>query len=473
MTKLVSLDGMRRWIAPSWSELADQRWFRWVASAALLSVPMAGIGLGWVRPQTALAATVAAVAGLVAGRRLGPSGWPGTPIVVGSQEPAVQQQENRILQSVIAILDLPALLIDRESRVTAHNLRARELFPTIGDGQSLFQVSRHPGLLETMNRARRGTATVIGEMTDHAPNGRRLLVTVSPLRSQPADLSPVEAVGRVSLLVQFRDLSEQDRLAQTRSDFIANASHELRTPLASLKGFIETLQGPASGDAAARTRFLAIMETQAARMARILDDLLSLSRIEMRAHLPPTELIEVAAVLQAVVQGLEPIAREAKITLRLLPGPEPCRIRGDEYELAQVFQNIIENAIKYGHPDGTVEVKTRFEAGRPGGPDRIAIAVTDDGVGIAEEHLPRLTERFYRVDKATSRERGGTGLGLAIVKHIVNRHRGQLSIASTLGVGSTFTLVFDAVPPDETDVRPRRISAPNDIDEILLSDFRD
>ena len=248
------------------------------------------------------------------------------------------------------------------------------------------------------------------------------------------------------MLVQFRDLSEQDRLTRLRTDFIANASHELRTPLASIKGFIETLQGPASADATARRKFLGIMEAQAARMTRILDDLLSLSRIEMREHLPPSDIFDVVSILRATVEGLEPIAREARITLEFGVAVGAAQVRGDRDELVQVFQNLIQNAIKYGHEGGRVDVTLVSHPAQSGQPPKIDIAVADDGPGIAEVHLPRLTERFYRVDTATSRERGGTGLGLAIVKHILNRHRGELNVASEPGKGSTFTVVLDAVP---------------------------
>jgi two-component system phosphate regulon sensor histidine kinase PhoR len=244
--------------------------------------------------------------------------------------------------------------------------------------------------------------------------------------------------------VQFRDLSEQDRLAQMRSDFIANASHELRTPLASLRGFIETLEGPASEDSAARKRFLSIMSAQAARMTRILDDLLSLSRIEMRAHVPPTGNVSVGAVLKEVCQGMEPLAHEAGISINLnLPQTPPLQVRGERDELVQVFQNLVQNAIKYGRRGGRVDVSLKVDPATSPRRPRLLASVADDGPGIEAEHLPRLTERFYRVDTATSREKGGTGLGLAIVKHILNRHRGDLKISSEVGKGSTFTVSLD------------------------------
>ena len=349
------------------------------------------------------------------------------------------------MQTLIGAIDQPAFVLDRGDVVLAHNQTARELFSSLENGRPLHQVSRSPGLLEAVQRTREKRTVQASEITGLAPAGRRLLASVSPFGRSVVD------GGKPHVLVQFRDVSEQDRLTQLRTDFVANASHELRTPLASIKGFIETLQGPASADAPARRKFLGIMESQAARMTRILDDLLSLSRIEMREHLPPADIIDVAPILRSTVEDLAPIARAAKITLRVEAFEGECRVRGDRDELVQVFQNLIQNAIKYGHAGGKVEASLSHRQALPA--PKIVIAVTDDGPGIAAEHLPRLTERFYRVDTATSRERGGTGLGLAIVKHILNRHRGELKIASELGKGSVFTVILDAA----SDAGPRQI----------------
>jgi two-component system phosphate regulon sensor histidine kinase PhoR len=349
------------------------------------------------------------------------------------------------LRSIIGLLELPACVVDQNNRIEAFNIRARELFTEIETGRPLFQVSRHPQLTEGVRRAQAEQVPQIIEMAESGLRGRRLLATISPLpvkaNSQGAATSPLPP----ALFIQFRDLSEQDRLARLRSDFIANASHELRTPLASIKGFIETLQGPASGDPVAREKFLNIMENQAARMNRILDDLLSLSRIEMREHLPPSIEIDINSVLKSVVESLAPVAAEANIALTLSLPDTASLVRGERDELVQVFQNLIQNAIKYGNEGGKVDVQLKLEMPLDGDTPKVVISVTDDGPGIAEEHLPRLTERFYRVDTAKSRERGGTGLGLAIVKHIVNRHRGELRVTSVLGRGSTFTVILDSI----------------------------
>jgi two-component system phosphate regulon sensor histidine kinase PhoR len=347
-----------------------------------------------------------------------------------------------VAQDVIASLDLPAVLIDAEGKVRAFNPPAQAIFPQLAPGAPIHQVSRNPGLLDAVEAARGDGLPHSNEVAERGPQGRRLITTVSPLTRDPPGQATPRHTSRY--LIQLRDVSERDRLAQLRSDFIANASHELRTPLASVKGFIETLQGPAANDEKARSRFLGIMAAQSARMARILDDLLSLSRIEMKAHVPPTDKVDLNIAVRRAVHALEPIADDAKITLTLQVAEHDPAVRGDEDELEQVFQNLIENAIKYGHEGGKVEVTVARRASRPGRPGRIAVTVRDDGPGIAEEHVPRLTERFYRVDTATSRERGGTGLGLAIVKHILNRHGGELEISSEVGKGSTFTVTLNA-----------------------------
>jgi two-component system phosphate regulon sensor histidine kinase PhoR len=238
----------------------------------------------------------------------------------------------------------------------------------------------------------------------------------------------------------FRDLTSARRLEAMRVDFVANASHELRTPLASLLGFIETLQGPARNDPTARERFLEIMRGQAQRMTRLIDNLLSLSRIEMRAHVPPQGVVDLRSVVSHITDALSTMAAERGVRIELSLPNEPLQIQGDRDELLRVAENLIENAIKYGESGGRIEVSLARE-GEETAPV-VRLTVQDFGPGIGAEHLPRLTERFYRVDVAQSREKGGTGLGLAIVKHIVNRHGGQLSIASEPGEGATFTVTF-------------------------------
>jgi two-component system phosphate regulon sensor histidine kinase PhoR len=253
------------------------------------------------------------------------------------------------------------------------------------------------------------------------------------------------------MLMTFHDLTPLRRVEEMRADFVANASHELRTPLAALSGFIDTLQGPAKEDPKARERFLGIMQAQAKRMARLIDDLLSLSRVELSAHVRPDTLVDLVPIIRQVVDGLEPLARERQVEIEVdLPEPQ-VTIAGDREELLRLFENLIENALKYGASGGKVIVSLSSVAtGHGDGAPEYRVIVRDFGPGIAPEHLPRLTERFYRVDVGDSRAQGGTGLGLSLVKHILARHRGRLLIESVPKNGATFTACFPQVRPPST-----------------------
>jgi len=239
-------------------------------------------------------------------------------------------------------------------------------------------------------------------------------------------------------LMTFHDLTPLRRVEEMRADFVANASHELRTPLAALSGFIETLQGSAKDDARARERFLPIMQEQARRMARLIDDLLSLSRIELNAHRRPDTAVELAPIVRQVADSLQTLARDRGVSVQV-DAANTFRVPGDRDELVRVFENLVENALKYGAVGKRVDIAVgRGES--PDGEEEALVSVRDYGPGIAPEHVPRLTERFYRVDVRESRAQGGTGLGLALVKHILNRHHGRLSIESLPGAGATFTV---------------------------------
>jgi two-component system, OmpR family, phosphate regulon sensor histidine kinase PhoR len=320
----------------------------------------------------------------------------------------------------------PALLLDNASSVVAANNRAQDML-NIAPGTHITAALRAPALLSAIELASRDNRPQLAEFKLPAPVEQTLSAFVTPIDLHASGLT-------WSCLVVLRDRSAEEQLVQLRSDFVANASHELRTPLASVKGFIETLQDSARDDPEARQTFLAIMLEQTNRMSRLIDDLLSLSRVELRERVPPLDSTDLAGIAEHVVQSMQPIAASGQQKLVLETAVAPVLVTGDRDELSQVLQNLIQNAIKYGKPNGTVRVRASASHGTS------KLSVTDDGIGISAEHLPRLTERFYRVSTKESLQRGGTGLGLAIVKHIVNRHRGSLEIRSEPGKGSTFTI---------------------------------
>ena len=354
------------------------------------------------------------------------------------QKLAAREAELASTQAVLTALPDPLILLDERRRIVRANLAANELLGMRLVDRDLAVALRHPAVLAAADAVLRGEEARIVEFDITTPVERHLSARLAALRPHTAE----EAAAVLTL----HDLTAAKRSERLRADFVANASHELRTPLASLIGFIETLRGPAHDDGTARDHFLAIMAEQSQRMKRLVDDLLSLSRIEMNEHRPPTERIDLGGVLRTVADllGQRAEARDMRIVLDLPRGT--CEVLGDADELAQVFQNLLDNAIKYSRPGTPIEVTTRpsprfLTGARPGErPAAIAVMVRDHGDGIPREHLPRLTERFYRVDAARSRELGGTGLGLAIVKHIVNHHRGALDIDSELGEGSIFTV---------------------------------
>jgi two-component system phosphate regulon sensor histidine kinase PhoR len=340
-------------------------------------------------------------------------------------------------RAVVDAIPTAALALDENAVVIHQNALVAELFPKVRTGYPFSSVMRYPELMAAVDDGLTDGGPVVVEFIERVPMERRISATISKLEpTQTASPAP-------ALLITFRDLTEHDRLTQMRADFIAYASHELRTPLASLRGFVETLQGPARDDPDARDRFLGLMASQASRMTRLIDDLLSLSRVEMRAHIPPRGIVELGEVAAYVAQTLEPLAQANRTVVKVHRPDVAARIRGDRDEIVQVLQNLVHNAIKYGREGGKVDVHVSRVAVGPSGRPRLTVAISDEGSGIPAEHLPRLTERFYRVNKSQSREKGGTGLGLAIVKHIVVRHQGELSISSKPGEGSTFAISFD------------------------------
>jgi two-component system phosphate regulon sensor histidine kinase PhoR len=331
------------------------------------------------------------------------------------------------LASVIGALPEPALLIDRRGSILVGNEATVRSIGPVRRGEPLSFTVRAPEIIEAVRAAADGKARRV-EYAERAPHERAFEVYVTPILFGGA----VEMRHADAFLLTFHDLTPQRRVDRMRADFVANASHELRTPLASLSGFIETLQGPAKNDAGARDRFLRIMVDQARRMSRLIEDLLSLSRIELNEHLRPQTVVDLAPIVGHVCDTLAPLASERKVELIVTGKDQQLPVQGERDELIRLFENLVENALKYGGSGKRVEVTVARD-----GNDAV-VHVRDFGPGIAAQHLPRLTERFYRVDAETSRAEGGTGLGLAIVKHILSRHRGRLAIESELGKGADF-----------------------------------
>jgi two-component system phosphate regulon sensor histidine kinase PhoR len=332
------------------------------------------------------------------------------------------------MRAMADALARPAFLLDSRGGVRHANAAARSQFAATRAGDPLALTFRLPQLGEALRQAASGrTATL--QYRERGEADRVYTITLTPI---------LRNGGQPLVLAQLDEITEQLAVGRMRADFVANASHELRTPLASLTGFIETLLGAARDDAEARERFLKMMLEQATRMRRLVDDLLSLSLLEMRAHQRPEGSVDVVEAVRQVVDSLQPLAAELKMEVEV-DAPEPgLKVRGNRDELIQVFENLIENGLKYGEGGGRLEVAVERAATGPAPLARVS--VRDYGPGIPPEHLPRLTERFFRVDVATSREKQGTGLGLAIAKHILTRHRGRLDIWSRPGEGSRFSV---------------------------------
>jgi two-component system phosphate regulon sensor histidine kinase PhoR len=341
-------------------------------------------------------------------------------------------------RNVMQYLDDPLLLLDPSGRIVFANRAAEPLVGTDAERKHMSAVIRTPELLEAVERILAGADAETVTFTILVPLQRHFRASI--VRTRAGD-------GGGHILIQIHDLTAVRRAEELRADFVANASHELRTPLAAVSGFIDTLRGHARNDAEARDRFLEIMNVEAARMRRLIDDLLSLTRIELNEHNPPSGVVDVVAVVKGASRALSQLALADEIVIEIAPG-EALFAVGDRDELTQVFQNLIHNAIKYGHEKSTVRIAFgRVESGTRRESGQVFVAIADEGEGIPREAIPRLTERFYRVDVKRSRERGGTGLGLAIVKHILNRHQGRMHIESTPGKGSTFTVFLPAAMP--------------------------
>ncbi|HEY7458194.1 MAG TPA: ATP-binding protein [Xanthobacteraceae bacterium] len=401
---------------------------RWVIAAAVallivllflgrVSWPEAAFALVVILAAAAIRAPVAAVA-------------TPPPQPVSSRVPfAVDPQ----LGAVIGALPGPALLVNRRGTILVGNDAVVATLGPVRRGEPITFTVRAPEVIEALRAAIDGTPRRV-QFTERVPVERTFEANVVPIFFEHAG----ESDKPDAFLITFDDLTQQHRLDRMRADFVANASHELRTPLASLSGFVETLQGSARTDSAARERFLGIMAEQARRMSRLIDDLLSLSRVELNEHLHPQHEVDLVPIVGHVCDTLSPLARERGVDLVISRNAEHLRVLGERDELIRLFENLVENALKYGASGKRVEVTVAEEPSGEAG--EAVVTVRDFGPGISPEHLPRLTERFYRVDVETSRAEGGTGLGLAIVKHILARHRGRLSIESEVGRGAAFAV---------------------------------
>jgi two-component system phosphate regulon sensor histidine kinase PhoR len=359
-----------------------------------------------------------------------------------SDERAPQQPERQLtsprFRLALDSLPAPTILVDRRGMVIHANLAAPAMFPGLRTGFPVSAGLRDPDFLSALERVLRGPSREETlELIEPLPVERSFQIIVRQIGDGAEPLPVADGDGFAVIFLQ--ETTQSRRIERARVDFVANASHELRTPLASILGFVETLQGPARDDPAARARFLTIMATQARRMTRLVNDLLSLSRLEMSGHIRPSDVIDLGLIVPMLVDTLSGLAQERKtrVVLHHEPGTS-CLVLGDRDELVRLCENLIENAIKYGGDEGRVDISLAEQA------ENIALSIRDHGPGIAPEHLPRLTERFYRVDVQESRVLGGTGLGLAIVKHIVSRHRGKLEIESELGKGAVFRVLLPA-----------------------------
>jgi two-component system phosphate regulon sensor histidine kinase PhoR len=441
--------------AVSLAALAAADWADLRAAAMAIAVVMVVTGL---------------LAGAVAGRR---EEGPASSLLINASAERAALPWLRLLDA----LPDPVLVVSAREpddpigkKFVLVNAAARELLRIQRDEGLLVTVLRDPHVLGALDEA---LFQGQGAQASYEPAGSQDRV----LRVAARPLEPGPDGARLALLT-FHDDTELYRIEQTRVDFLANASHELRTPLTSLRGFIETLRGHARGDPAAQDRFLGIMQAQAERMSRLIDDLLSLSRIELSEHVPPSDTVNLVEVARDVADALAPQAKARGVRIEVDTPEAPAQLTGDHDQLVQVVQNLTDNALKYSPQGGVVRIAV--ESGLPAeaaaGPRRkdahrlplltpdlgmgpfVAVTVSDQGPGIAREHLPRLTERFYRVEGQKSGDRLGTGLGLAIVKHILNRHYGGLVVESAPGQGTAFSAYLPILEPAEAEVPPMRIA---------------
>jgi two-component system, OmpR family, phosphate regulon sensor histidine kinase PhoR len=401
-------------------------------------------GALWMLGTIAAAPALAGFAAIAAAALIATVNTQAAPASLPKDEPSAPGVADPLIQAVLSALPDPVVALDHRGDIVALNARAAAIAPALRPGESVSLGLRVPEVLDAIRNARASGTSQRAEFFQRVPLERWYEAMATPI-------SGTARKGSLVLLA-FHDLTPLRRVEEMRVDFVANASHELRTPLAALSGFIDTLRGSAREDPAARERFLGIMQAQAERMARLIDDLLSLSRIELNAHLRPDKEVDLGAIVRQVSDTLQTLARDRGVEVKTSGISDPLVVLGDRDELIRVFENLVENALKYAASGKWVEIGLSFAEGADGEPEA-QVAVRDHGPGIAPEHLPRLTERFYRVDVTESRAQGGTGLGLALVKHILNRHGGRLTIESVLGQGATFTAHLPLAEPRREEIR--------------------
>ena len=371
----------------------------------------------------------------------------------------LMRRERRFRSVLVDALADPALFVTHEGRIECANVEARKRFRFNGESPILTSVIRRPEVIDAHDAARR---TGVSQSCS--------FVQIDDLeRHYVCKASPVDMQGGQGVLITMSDLSAVKRAERARATFLENASHELRTPLQSLSGYIETMRGPARDDLERWDRFLEIMHGQSDRMRRLINDLLSLSRIELIEHVKPDTDADLALIVREVVDALEPVAEDKGVVIDVSGATSNVVVRGVRDELAQVAQNLLDNAIKYSEKGQTVRVcfqgdlsrenAVKFASRSMEGAGRLTISsntgvtknsfaalrVIDEGPGIERKHLPRLSERFYRVDPGRGLRRG-TGLGLAIVKHIMTRHRGDFYVESIVGQGTAFGVMMPTPP---------------------------
>ncbi len=337
-------------------------------------------------------------------------------------------------------IPIPAIILDPSFRILAANKHAEKLFEAELIGLDFVRVLRQPIALESLAKVMRTRKQATCKLTLNLQTRRTYLASAAPLSG---------SVGGVEhILFTLQDISAEIKAEKARSTFVANVSHELRSPLTSLIGVVETLKGPARNDEKARERFLELMQDEAERMSRLVEDLLSLSKLEAKEHLPPRDRVNLLKVVQMVVRSLAASKPEYDNRVEIITTETVPMVRGDKDELTEVFQNLIENALKYSTPGTPIIVRISQNSEMQ---NRITVTIQDIGEGIAPEHIPRLTERFYRVDKGRSRQIGGTGLGMAITKHILNRHRARLTVKSKRGKGTLVSVILMSKPSPTDD----------------------